>query len=84
MDEVEILEKIIAENGNCDWIIKMKSNICESCPLSRLKQRDGRYISCVEALGADRLPQDEVDAKYKEVAQKLLLDLTIEKVLKDD
>lgn len=77
-----ILKKIIEENGSCTlWA---GPAICQQCPLSKLKQKeDGHYLSCVEALGINDMTEEEADAKYKDVATRLLLDEAIEEILKE-
>jgi hypothetical protein len=75
-----ILNKIIEEDGSCTlWA---SPAICAQCPLSKLKQKpDGTYLSCVEALNVDNLTEEEADAKYKEVASRILLDEAIDDLL---
>lgn len=76
----EILKKIIEEEGSCTkWA---KPSICKNCPLSKLKQKeDGNYLSCVEALGVSDMTEEDADARYKEVATRILLDEAIEEIL---
>lgn len=82
MDRNEILQKIINEEGSCTWGNK---RVCAVCPLSKLKKRaDGNYYSCVEAVGANNLTEEEADAKYKEIAIRLLTDEAIEELLAGD
>jgi hypothetical protein len=75
-----ILHKIIENDGSCThWA---NSEVCERCPLSKLrKKEDGTYLSCVEALGIQDMTEEEADARYKEVATRLLLDETIDQIL---
>lgn len=75
-----ILHKIIESDGSCTlWAT---SEICKQCPLSRLrKKEDGTYLSCIEALGAQDMTEEEADARYKEVASRILLDEAIEEIL---
>lgn len=75
-----ILNKIIENEGSCThWA---NASICERCPLSKLrKKEDGTYLSCVEALGIQDMTEEEADARYKEVAARLLLDETIDQIL---
>ncbi len=75
-----ILNKIIEEDGSCTlWA---SPSICAQCPLSKLKQKpDGTYLSCVEALGVDNMTEEEADARYKEVASRILLDEAIDDIL---
>lgn len=77
---MKILSKIIENDGSCtQWA---NPSICEQCPLSKLrKKEDGTYLSCVEALGIEDLTEEEADAKYKDVASRLLLDETIDSIL---
>lgn len=81
MDDASILKKIIQEDGNCAWA---RESVCARCPLARLKQKeDGSYYSCLEALKAHDLSEEDADVLYKEVAERLLLDETIDAILKD-
>lgn len=81
MDEADILQKIIEEDGNCSW---SKPSICARCPLSKLKAKpNGDYLSCMEAVGAQELDEIEADAAYKAAAERALLDLQIETVLEE-
>lgn len=78
-DKSSILKKIIEEGGNCCWA---KPSVCAACPLSRLKQKpDGAWMSCVEAVGVENLSEEEADAKYLEIATRMLVDETIEDLL---
>jgi len=80
MNERDILERIVVENGNCSAFADGET--CLKCPMSRLKkQHNGSYYGCVEALGIDKLPIQEHDAIYKEKAERLLLDMSIEDML---
>jgi hypothetical protein len=79
MDGINILERIVAEEGNCCWA---KPNVCRSCPLGRLIRSDnGGYMSCVEALSIDGLSEEEADARYKEAALSKLADLSIDRMI---
>lgn len=79
MNKNEILQRIINEDGNCSWAC---SKICAVCPLSRLKQRsDKNWYSCVDAIGVNHLTEEEADAKYKEIATRLLMDEAIDELL---
>lgn len=81
MDNASILMKIIEENGNCAWA---REQICAICPLAKLKKKeDGSYYSCLEALKVQDLPEEQADAIYKDVAERLLLDETIDAILGD-
>lgn len=80
MGNMGILNKIIESEGSCtQWA---SSTVCKNCPLSKLrKKEDGTYLSCVEALGIEDMTEEQADAKYKEVASRLLLDETIDEIL---
>lgn len=81
MDNTSILRKIVQENGNCSW---SREHICAVCPLAKLKKKeDGSYFSCLEALKAHDLTEEEADLIYKDVAERLLLDETIDAILGD-
>lgn len=75
-----ILKKIVEAEGSCTmWA---SPSVCKQCPLSKLKQKaDGHYLSCVEALNIDNLTEEEADAKYKEVASRLILDEAVDDML---
>jgi hypothetical protein len=82
MDKNSILKKIIEEKGNCCW---SKPSICAACPLSKLKQKpDGLWMSCVEAVGISDMTEEEADAKYLDIATRLLVDESIEDILNDN
>jgi hypothetical protein len=79
MDEKEILSKIIEEDGSCCWANK---HICEQCPLSKLKKKsDDTYFSCIEATGSTGISEEEQDLRYKEIATRILLDMSIEEYI---
>jgi len=77
---MSILNKIIQSEGSCtQWASKA---VCQQCPLSRLrKKEDGSYLSCVEALGVTEMTEEQADARYKEVASRILLDEAIDEIL---
>lgn len=82
MTDTDILNKIVEEKGNCCWA---NPNICKLCPLSRLnKKSNGSYMSCVEALGVQEFTEEEADARYLEVATRILLSEAIDDILKDE
>jgi hypothetical protein len=80
MRNMDILKKIVESEGSCtQWA---KPSICKLCPLSKLKKKtDGSYLSCIEALGVQDLTEEQADAKYKEVASRILIDQTIDDLL---
>ena len=85
MTPQEILEKIIKENGSCDWIHKNKRDaVCSICPMSKLKKRpDGQYFCCMDALGitiSEEL-RKKADHIYKRTAEWLLFDMIAEEIL---
>lgn len=81
-DGNSILQKIVNEEGNCSWA---NSRVCAACPMSKLKKRpNGDYYSCVEAVGVNNMTEEEADAKYKEIAIRLLTDEAIEELLAGD
>lgn len=78
-DKSSILKKIIEEEGNCCW---SKPSICAACPMSKLRQKpDGSWMSCVEAVGVQDLTEEQADAKYLEIATRLLVDEAIDDLL---
>jgi hypothetical protein len=83
MTSVDILNRIVAEEGNCCW---STPKTCAQCPMSKLRQHpDGRWMSCVEAIGihAD-YTEEEADSLYKEAAIKLLIEHEIDGMLKEN
>lgn len=82
MESMKILERIVAEDGNCCWAT---SSICRNCPLGTLIRSDnGGFMSCVEALNIDGLSEEEADAKYKEAAIRKLADMAIDQIIEAD
>jgi hypothetical protein len=75
-----ILNKIISADGSCtQWA---SPSVCQQCPLSKLRKKpNGTYLSCIEALGVQNMTEEEADAKYKEVAARILLDEAIDEIL---
>jgi len=75
-----ILNKIISAEGSCtQWA---SPSVCKQCPLSKLRKKpNGTYLSCIEALGVQNMTEEEADAKYKEVAARILLDEAIDEIL---
>lgn len=81
MGEVDILRRIIREEGNCCWA---DPSVCSKCPLGKMRRRDdGNYVSCIEAIDIEGLTEEQADAKYKEAAIRALLDLEIQEALED-
>lgn len=76
----DILKKIIEADGSCtQWA---GPAICKQCPLSKLRQKpNGTFYSCVEALGVQEMTEEESDARYKNVAIRMLLDEAIDEIL---
>lgn len=95
MNDIEILEKMIENEGEC--MSFANDEICKKCPMSKLKKReDGYYYSCLEAVGASvadlLLSSDDLEAeqitksindKYLVSAKKVLADLNVQKMLED-
>jgi hypothetical protein len=82
MDKMDILKRIISEGGNCCW---SRPSICAVCPLSKLKiKSNGSYMSCIESLGVQNLTEEEADAKYLDVATRMLLSEAIDSLIGDD
>jgi len=79
-DMSSILNKIIEAEGSCtQWA---SPSVCKECPLSKLRQKsNGNYLSCIEALGVQEMTEEEADARYKEVAIRILLDEAIDEIL---
>jgi len=82
MDSIKILERIVAEEGNCCWATQ---SVCKQCPLGSLIRSDnGGLMSCVEALNIDGLSEEEADIKYKEAAISKLADMVLNKIIEAD
>lgn len=77
---MDILNKIVENDGSCtQWA---SPSVCKQCPLSKLRQKeDGTYLSCVEALGIENMTEEEADARYKEVASRIILDEAVDAIL---
>ncbi len=75
-----ILSKIIEEEGSCtQWATP---SVCRECPLSKLRQKsDGNFLSCIEALGVQEMTEEDADARYKDVAVRILLDEAVDEIL---
>jgi len=81
MNKIDILNKIIEENGSCGWA---KPGICDICPLSKLhKKTDGTYLNCVEAVGVIGLSSAEANEKYKAASINTLFDNAIQDLLEE-
>ena len=91
MDCRAILQKIIDNNGSCEWIKEYgtpadPNYICSLCPMSKLKKRaDGSWMNCGDALGAmfnGHWMEDQTNRKlYVDKARQLLVDLHVEDML---
>lgn len=86
MRKTDILKKIVAEGGSCQWVFdEYKSqNICARCPMQSLRKKDnGENFSCYEAICGNRtnLHQSEVNRLYSEEAKRLLVTLLLEEEL---
>lgn len=68
----EILQKIIDEEGNCNWADDQGLNICKICPMSRAS-------SCMKFV--DTRVGGTTDEDYLEVARKLLADLEADRII---
>jgi hypothetical protein len=76
---IDIIKKIAASGGNCDWTTP---SVCKRCPFSQLKKKlDGSAVNCVEAIGAQDLTEKDVDARFKVAAENFLLETAIEEIL---
>jgi hypothetical protein len=81
MNKMDIVKKIVEEGGSCCWA---RPNICAICPLSMLKIKpNGSYMSCIESLGVQDLSEEEADAKYLDIASRILLSEAIEEIIGD-
>ena len=89
MKRKDILQKIVDENGSCEWTFLEYpgQDICRMCPFIKLKQKDKHgFFCCYEAINGENHPlsEEEIDAKYKAMAMKLLMDVLFEEMLLDD
>ena len=81
MDGATILERIVQEEGSCTW---SKPSICAKCPLGRLaRDKNGGFMSCVEALHIDGLSEEQADVRYLKAAQEKLADITIDRLIEE-
>jgi hypothetical protein len=82
MDEISILERIVAEEGSCCWA---KPSVCAACPLGHLtRYESGNYMSCIESLNIDGLSEEDADARYKEAATRKLADIMMNNIIEAD
>ena len=87
MKKIEILQKIIRENGSCDWVFTTHrhANVCHFCPLGRLRLKsNGEYYSCADAVLGEKEHNDEpqqIDSLYKEEAERVLAQIIINEEL---
>lgn len=85
MTPVEILEKIIQNNGDCIWAQNHPTlshdEICDICPLG--KNIKGEKMCCIERLlkKDKEYNWDEYNALYLKEAKRLLIDLLTEELL---
>jgi len=86
MDAVAILERIIKENGSCDWALGQGPGICSECPLGRQVREDeeNSTMSCIEALHIEGLSREQADERYKRAAEEKLADLAIDTMIRED
>jgi hypothetical protein len=42
---------------------------------------NGSYMSCIESLGVETLSEEEADAKYLDIASRILLSEAIEEII---
>ena len=83
MKRKEVLRKIVAEEGSCEWVFESfrGCNVCAFCPFSQMAQRkNGEYMGCYDAICGDQqnLSQKQIDKMYLSAAQNLLLKIAIE------
>ena len=79
---IEILEKIIADHGNCDGVSPAD---CGVCPIGKMKiHEDGSPVSCVESVDIKGLSLHEANQKYLKAATSILGDITMDNILGED
>jgi hypothetical protein len=82
MSGESILKRIIQEEGSCCWA---NPSVCATCPIGQMRKKsNGSNMSCIDALNVGELTEEEADKRYKEVAERLLLDETIDAILGGD
>ena len=82
MTPIEILEKIIENNGSCNWTHDEKclaTDICKMCPLSY--DPNGKYISCCSAIIDKFSEVANLDDMFLKQAKDKLVDLLMEEML---
>ena len=83
MDDKDILQRIVDENGSCDWLDEQEdggNSICDKCPMSNLlKDKDGNRVACYIALKAHEV--SDPDKLYYDKAVEILIDLSMEETL---
>lgn len=88
MDEKEILEKIIEEDGDCMWVMSIDDNPCGRCPLGKLRRHSvtGSWLSCAETVMGRRKLTTLSDANilYKDIAIDVLSDILIKELILSD
>ncbi len=90
LSKKEILQKIIDEEGSCEWIFKeyKDQDVCRNCPFNTLKKKDQyNFFCCYEAVNGTVRPinEEEADERYKETAIQLLVDMVVnEEILDQD
>jgi len=91
MNDIEILEKLIEQEGECSNFAN--DEICAKCPMSKLKIRpDGSFYACVDAMDISDIiinagVTEDINAiinkRYLEAAKRILADKRIEEMLED-
>ncbi len=86
MRKKEVLKRIIANKGSCDWVMEQSdgSTACQYCPLGKLRQKpNGDYFSCFESICGD-IKEDnssKIDKMYHDAAVNILLDISMDEEL---
>ena len=86
LSKKEILQKIIKEDGSCEWIIEefTGQDVCRLCPFNTLKKKDEyNFFCCYEAVNGATRPLNEVEEykRYRETAIQLLVDMVVQEEL---
>jgi len=88
MDEKEILEKIIEEDGDCMWVMGTDDNPCDRCPLGKLRRHavTGGWLSCAEVVMGNRnlIKLSDANQLYKDIAIDVLSDILIKELILSD
>lgn len=82
MDQIKTLEKIIEEEGSCNWIRNPDNNpreICSGCPLNKESRNCADFAEALYNIGCkSNIDQNKA---YKKEAERLLVVIAFEEML---